>query len=67
MALRVALFLHEYSIAIGVRANIQLGGRADRVLPEWIRWGGGVVAEVDIETLKAGDETIPKQMDAAGT
>ena len=25
---------------IGVRANIHLGG-ADRVLPEWIRWGGG--------------------------
>ena len=31
--------------AIGVRANIHLGG-ADRVLPEWIRsGGGGVVAE----------------------
>ena len=25
---------------IGVRANIHLGG-ADRVLPEWIQWGGG--------------------------
>ena len=28
---------------IGVRANIHLGGGgADRVLPEWIRWGGVV-------------------------
>ena len=27
---------------IGVRANIHLGGGgADRVLPEWIQWGGG--------------------------
>ena len=25
---------------IGVRANIHSGG-ADRVLPEWIQWGGG--------------------------
>ena len=25
---------------IGVRANIHWGG-ANRVLPEWIRWGGG--------------------------
>ena len=30
----------ELDSAIGVRANIHWGG-ADRVLPEWIRWGGG--------------------------
>ena len=28
-------------IITGVRANIHLGGGADQVLPEWIRWGGG--------------------------
>ena len=28
------------AMVIGVRADIHLGG-ADRVLPEWIQWGGG--------------------------
>ena len=30
------------------------GGGADRVLPEWIRWGGGVVAEHFPGTIFSG-------------
>ena len=38
---------------IGVRANIHLEG-ADRVLPEWIRWGGGVVPELFRDPYSVG-------------
>ena len=41
------------SYSIGVRANIHLGG-ADRVLPEWIQWGGGVVAEIFRDPYSVG-------------
>ena len=37
----IMLTLFTLHARIGVRANIHLGGGADRVLPEWIRWGGG--------------------------
>ena len=47
----IKLLTHTFKIwekvvdrSIAVRANIHLVG-ADPVLPEWIRWGRGVVAE----------------------
>ena len=44
-AINESLFDQLVGGNIGVRANINLGG-AERVLPEWIQWGGGVVAEI---------------------
>ena len=56
----VALVTQFTVTVIGVRANIHPFGGADRVLPEWIGWGGGggVIAEIFRDPYSVGGGVV---------